>query len=146
MRRVGITRAQICFQPLPLSSEIYAALGAIDEEIYTLRLRFVPGPAKAFALTLRRLTLSLPGRLERPFSKHNKRIRCLFDRCLVPVQLAGYVLVLQPVADRASVRTRSNPLACSRPDLRLRLDSCRRNSLYISPKVQNYLSLSSAPC
>jgi hypothetical protein len=30
--------------------EIYAALGAIDEEIYILRLRSIPDPAKAFAL------------------------------------------------------------------------------------------------
>jgi len=31
-------------------AKIYAALGAIDEEIYVLRLRSIPGSAKAFAL------------------------------------------------------------------------------------------------
>src|ERR671921_2966123 len=39
---------------------------------------------------------------------------------LVPVQLAGYVLVLQPVADRASVRTRCR-IAASEPLLYQRL-------------------------
>jgi hypothetical protein len=34
-----------------LSSEIYcAALGVIDEEIYILRKRFVPGRARPFSL------------------------------------------------------------------------------------------------
>jgi len=32
------------------SAKTYAALGAIEEEIYILRLRSIPGPAKAFAL------------------------------------------------------------------------------------------------
>ena len=45
----GFAGAQIGFQQLPLSSKLYAALGAIDEEIY-LRLRSIIGPAKAFAL------------------------------------------------------------------------------------------------
>ena len=44
------TGAQIRFQQFFLSSETYAALGAIDEEIYILRLRSIPGSAKAFAL------------------------------------------------------------------------------------------------
>jgi hypothetical protein len=31
-------------------AKTYAALGAMDEEIYIFRLRSIPGPAKAFAL------------------------------------------------------------------------------------------------
>src|ERR671912_1926323 len=46
--------------------------------------------------------------------------RCLFDGYLVPIQLAGYVLVLDPVADRASVRTRCR-VAASEPLLYQRL-------------------------
>ena len=46
--------------------------------------------------------------------------RCLFDGYLVPIQLAGYVLVLDAVADRASVRTRSR-IAASEPLLYQRL-------------------------
>jgi hypothetical protein len=38
------------FQQLPLNLEIYTALGAIDEEIHILRLRLIPGSAKALAL------------------------------------------------------------------------------------------------
>jgi hypothetical protein len=44
------TSAQNGFEQLPLSPETYAALGAIDEEIYILRLRYIPGSAKGFAL------------------------------------------------------------------------------------------------
>jgi hypothetical protein len=40
-----------------------------------------------------------------------KRIRSIFDGYLVPIQLAGYVLVLQPVADRASMRARGRVTA-----------------------------------
>jgi hypothetical protein len=45
------------FSSTPLSSEIYAALGVIDDEIYILRLRSIPGPAKAFCPYLRGLTV-----------------------------------------------------------------------------------------
>jgi hypothetical protein len=38
------------FHSRRLRSKTYAALGAIDDEIYILRLRFIPGSAKAFAL------------------------------------------------------------------------------------------------
>src|SRR5829696_6903018 len=34
-----------------LKSEIYAAPGTIDEEIYIFRKRYIPGPAKGFALS-----------------------------------------------------------------------------------------------
>src|SRR3712207_3917918 len=47
-------------------------------------------------------------------SFNNKRIRCLFDGYLVSIQLAGNVLMLQSVADRASMRTRSR-VAASEP-------------------------------
>ena len=40
--------------------------------------------------------------------KRKAEIYHYWNRDLVPIQLAGYVLMLQPVADRASVR------ACSR--------------------------------
>ena len=38
------------FQQVSLGSEIYAALGTVDEEIYILRLRSITGSAKAFVL------------------------------------------------------------------------------------------------
>jgi hypothetical protein len=46
----GSASAPNGYQQLPLYSEIYAALGAIDDEIHILRLRSIPGPSKAFAL------------------------------------------------------------------------------------------------
>ena len=38
------------FQQVSLGSEIYAALGTVDEEIYNLRLRSIMGRAEVFAL------------------------------------------------------------------------------------------------
>jgi hypothetical protein len=43
-------RSEQLFQQLPMSSKIYAALGAIDDETYILGLRPTQGPARAFAL------------------------------------------------------------------------------------------------
>src|SRR4028118_1582672 len=40
-----------------------------------------------------------------------KRIRSVFDGYLVPIELAGYVLVLDAVADRAPVRARGRVTA-----------------------------------
>jgi hypothetical protein len=47
---LGFAGAQIGLEQLPSSLEIYAALGVIDEESYILRLRYIPGCAKAFVL------------------------------------------------------------------------------------------------
>jgi hypothetical protein len=41
----------------------------------------------------RAFPLALLGRIERPISKF-RRIRSVFDEYLVPIELAGYVLVL----------------------------------------------------
>jgi hypothetical protein len=49
-----------------------------------------------------------------------RQIQGLTDINLVPVQLAGYVLMLDAVADRASVRTRSR-VAAAQPLLYQRL-------------------------